>query len=460
MPLRRWTIERKPIKSKKLRPPRIYKRKGVKYIRPGKNKIKVSDVNLIINNHIASRSRSGYQRGYRRYRSYQKKAKELMELRAKLKQQQADLLISENKKKEALRMQQIKEEALAKTDSEKVSLLAIHKKELKSLNDDHAKYSKRLLERINDETKTIEEREDDIRKEIKAEDKRKRSEASKKGWADRKKGISETNAAFDTIGKPPGAAAKPTKGKAVPLEESPATTPISPLPAMPTRKPPIVRPTSAIAAAEPIVDLPDVEGYDGEDRPAVAAPRPPPLDIPDDDAILMIPTISETGDGKKHGGPNGMSNYQIDAAMEDEPMYLKTISADQIPELDLMANLALDEYKQCGFIVNTDPLGVTETQHWTAVYIDCDDENICYYYDSFGEPPTPLIAAGLKTLVSRLDIPHYLAFEYNTIVNQDENSSRCGIHCILTLTDLFAGMSTEMASDHSEQAAKAFQHYI
>lgn len=460
MPLRRLVVERKK-KSKKLRPPRIYKRKGVKYIRPGKNKIKVSDVNLIINNTIASRSRGGYQRGYKNYKGYQKKAKDLMETKEKLQQVATELSRVQASEREAQRVLQIKEESLQKSEALKQAERIRHRKAAQALNDRHASESAEMQAIINDTSLSI----DDM--------KAKAKEYYEKGKI---AGILEKNAATAAKNKATRAL---NKEKVVKIEEGFDETPRAPKDKIDLTK---AKPMMALAAADDVPLGPDEEAAAGPstgipkkiikmgDRKVATASAAPTLtrlkiDEEDDEAIPSLPTITETDEtivsqGKKHGGPHGMSNFQIDAAMEDEPMYLKTISADQISDLDLMANLALDEYKQCGFIVNVDPRGVVDRQHWTAVYIDCDDENVCYYYDSFGDPPTPMIAAGLKALISKLYIPHYLAFEYNNIVNQDINSNRCGIHCILTLTELFSGMSTEQVGGHCEGAAKAFQYYI
>ena len=146
--------------------------------------------------------------------------------------------------------------------------------------------------------------------------------------------------------------------------------------------------------------------------------------------------------------------------MSDEPCYLTTCSADEIPTLKHLAQIALDEYGQCGFIVNIDPRDVQVSEHWVAIYIDVDKEKVCFYYDPFGEPPTPLIANGLKQLIVSLKLPYYLASQYNQEVNQDDNSSRCGIHAMMVLTSLFAGMSTEKATDNNEEAAQEFERYI
>ena len=353
-----------------------------------------------------------------------------MEAKAKLSQMLIDLNVSENKRKEALRIQQIKEEALAKTEEEKQALLQEHRRELARLNEGYAERTREIQGSIERDKRQVEQMTGQLMGMLASNAKL----IGDTAIANRQKGINQKNRESRAASK---FAERSVKEYIMPDKKRPG----------------------AKAAADPLLDNPDMGGELIEVPvvdPSIAAQRSPVIDEPDDEA-LPEPI---TSNGKKHGGNCGMSNFQIDAAMEDEPMYLKTISADQIPELYIMANLALDEYKQCGFIVNTDPLGVVETQHWTAVYIDCDDENILYYYDSFGDPPTPLIAAGLRALIRKLDIPHYLAFEYNNVVNQNISSNRCGVHCILTLTELFSGMSTDLAASHGEGAAKAFQQYI
>ena len=91
-----------------------------------------------------------------------------------------------------------------------------------------------------------------------------------------------------------------------------------------------------------------------------------------------------------------------------------------------------------------DPDGGT---HWTAIYIDKYD--VCYY-DSFGREPDSDIRANMKKMSDSQNCPHMRKFKYNTIDNQDVNSSDCGWMCIKFITNMLNGKSFKSATHFDE----------
>ena len=156
--------------------------------------------------------------------------------------------------------------------------------------------------------------------------------------------------------------------------------------------------------------------------------------------------------------PNGLTNEQLDDLMSDEPRYLKTVSADEVDELKHAAKTISDDYEEFGFIVNLDKRDEQNREHWCAVYVDPDNEKVMYYYDPFGEPPTETINNELKRLIKHFNLPYYLSFQYNQRKNQNLNSNRCGIHCMMFLREMFEGRTTDDATDHDEKEAREFQN--
>lgn len=166
--------------------------------------------------------------------------------------------------------------------------------------------------------------------------------------------------------------------------------------------------------------------------------------------VLDDGIANKSGQGNEKYPDNGIGLYdrQIDEIMSGQPRYLKTIARDEILDLVPMAKHATDAYGEFGFIMNLDSRAQASKQHWVAVYCDPIERKELCYYDSFGEAPIyDKITDDLKKLVSKLNLPYYLKFKYNTVTNQAYDSNRCGIHAMLFLDKMFSGQSFKEATN-------------
>jgi len=132
----------------------------------------------------------------------------------------------------------------------------------------------------------------------------------------------------------------------------------------------------------------------------------------------------------------GLYNDQIDDMLRHEPKYFGCISRDEIHKLQL------DDNGKYGFIYNTVPSNKPTKYdgHWRAIYIDLDDGKSIDHYDSFGEPAEEDIQNQIGTLLKPFNLPYYLKWKDNKIVNQRSNSSNCGFFCVNFLQDRFEGI--------------------
>jgi hypothetical protein len=131
----------------------------------------------------------------------------------------------------------------------------------------------------------------------------------------------------------------------------------------------------------------------------------------------------------------GLYNDQIDDMLRHEPKYFGCISRDEIHKLQL------DDNGKYGFVYNTVPSNKPTIYegHWRAIYIDLDDGKSIDHYDSFGEPAEEDIQNQIGTLLKPFNLPYYLKWKDNKIVNQRSNSSNCGFFCVNFLQDRFEG---------------------
>jgi len=152
--------------------------------------------------------------------------------------------------------------------------------------------------------------------------------------------------------------------------------------------------------------------------------------------------------------PHGVTNWQIDKVFADEPRYIGTISRDQVKNLGPLIRHAIDQYGECGFIMNLDKLDQQDYEHWVAFFIDADHSKAIYYYDPFGEPlkfKEPI--TDLHKIISSLKLPYYLGYYSNDTKNQNYNSNRCGIFTIMFIQNMLDGMSFQRASSAKEPDA-------
>ena len=122
--------------------------------------------------------------------------------------------------------------------------------------------------------------------------------------------------------------------------------------------------------------------------------------------------------------------------LRSEPKYFGCISRDEIHKLQL------DDGGKYGFVYNTVPSNKPTKYegHWRAIYIDLDDDKSIDHYDSFGEPAEEDIQNQIGVLLKPFNLPYYLKWKDNKIVNQRSNSSNCGFFCVNFLQDRFEGI--------------------
>lgn len=144
--------------------------------------------------------------------------------------------------------------------------------------------------------------------------------------------------------------------------------------------------------------------------------------------------LSRGGSGKTL--MTGLYDDQINDMLRSEPQYCGCISRDEIH------NLQLDDSGKYGFVYNTVPSNKPTKYegHWRAIYIDLDDDKSIDHYDSFGEPAEEDIQEQIKKLLEQFNLPYYLKWKDNKIVNQRSNSSNCGFFCVNFLQDRFEGI--------------------
>jgi hypothetical protein len=460
-------IFNKPEKETKERPPRIFKRGTTRYIRPGKHKVRVSDLNLIIKNYIGKPPRrTATKRGGDEVKQLKALALKAREDRATLEKMMMLKQISDQKANEELRVAQIKQEALANNERERQALQAAHRRELADLKRDVELANREVIREIQNRTKAVIELERDL--DIQLTKQNPFFIATQRTTSAASPSISGVDDNIPQHRVNQAERYDQRERRRVDIEDEEALPPEA-LPIAKARQTKEER-LAALNLANKLGRPKQRKALVAQmgqqiEKELMAQQQAPQRGMPAQaaaDPILDNPQPDEiNGEGlATHNKKMGLTNYQINDMMSDEPCYLTTCSADEIPTLKHLAQIALDEYGQCGFIVNIDPRDVQVSEHWVAIYIDVDKEKVCFYYDPFGEPPTPLIANGLKQLIVSLKLPYYLASQYNQEVNQDNNSSRCGIHAMMVLTSLFAGMSTEKATDNNEEAAQEFERYI
>jgi hypothetical protein len=134
-------------------------------------------------------------------------------------------------------------------------------------------------------------------------------------------------------------------------------------------------------------------------------------------------------------GFEGLYDNQINAMMAKYPGYKGCISYDQMP-LVTKETSELDDV--ISFVMNLSEAHKPGT-HWVAVFIDPYKDKSIEYFDSFARDPPATFQMNIYPLIEKLDIPYYLKFKNNKIVQQDDNLYTCGYHCINFLADRYAG---------------------
>lgn len=170
-----------------------------------------------------------------------------------------------------------------------------------------------------------------------------------------------------------------------------------------------------------------------------------------------------SGRGKNTSIMAGLYNDQIDDMLRKYPQYVGCFSRDEIHKINLNDGVG-------GFIYNTVPSDkpTDKEGHWRAIYINVDDDKSIDHYDSFGEPAEQDIQEQVKQLLESYNLPYYLKWKDNKIINQRSNSSNCGWFCINFLQDRFEGIpfidstgfSTVMKSENKIKGLKKKFNYL
>jgi hypothetical protein len=88
------------------------------------------------------------------------------------------------------------------------------------------------------------------------------------------------------------------------------------------------------------------------------------------------------------------------------------------------------------FIVNTDPSSLSGT-HWVALYFK---RNVCYYFDSYGNPPS------IQSII-RFIKNNSLKLIYNKVKVQSVLTKTCGYHCLHFLYYMCRSLKVPKISD-------------
>lgn len=147
----------------------------------------------------------------------------------------------------------------------------------------------------------------------------------------------------------------------------------------------------------------------------------------------------------------GLYDSQIDDMMRGYPEYVGCISRDEIAGLNLPEKIGEPGHGRFGFVYNTVPSNKPTVYdgHWRAIYIDLDNDKEIDHYDSFGDPAEPDIQAQIKRLLDQFNLPYYLKWKDNRVVDQRANSNNCGYFATSFLMDRFAGKPFKDASGYS-----------
>lgn len=157
----------------------------------------------------------------------------------------------------------------------------------------------------------------------------------------------------------------------------------------------------------------------------------------------------QNGEGKKDND-EGLTDIEINNFMEPYRIYIKTISRDELYD---MINYIIDNniYKCC-FIMNTlNRDDNNDVGHWQAFFICLEEPYYSIeFFDSYGTKPDYKIIDKFKYMLNRMKIPTFIKFKYNKIKQQYNNTSTCGIHCLLFLIKRIYNISFKDATNYNK----------
>lgn len=157
------------------------------------------------------------------------------------------------------------------------------------------------------------------------------------------------------------------------------------------------------------------------------------------------------GNGKAKSLMVGLYDSQIDDIMRGYPEYVGCISRDEIAKLNLPEKIGQPGNGRFGFVYNTVPSNKPTVYdgHWRAIFIDLDNDKEIDHYDSYGDPAEPDIQSSIKRLLDQFNLPYYLKWKDNRVIDQRANSNNCGYFATSFLMDRFAGKPFKDASGYS-----------
>ena len=170
----------------------------------------------------------------------------------------------------------------------------------------------------------------------------------------------------------------------------------------------------------------------------------------DDDDMPALVEEQQAGQPQQAGPPqggsgkgnSGLTDRHINRAMRHHKRYVGTFAMDEFKDVPTK--------RKMGFIINTNKRKSRSKQgHWVAVYIDADGDKSVEYYDSFGEDIPKSVLIGIKKVIDKLKLPHYLKMKINKIKDQRTNTSTCGFHAMTFLLRRFKGVPFKECTGYS-----------
>ena len=172
--------------------------------------------------------------------------------------------------------------------------------------------------------------------------------------------------------------------------------------------------------------------------------------------IAHLSTLNKNADGSgKHILNLVKKNQKYNVPLYDSELvemlspykdFVGVIMRDQLETL--LANMIKEDRNKFGFIMNFDTTDMPGS-HWVAIYIDLDEDKEINYYDSFARGIPKDILSILKQYVKTIGLPYYIKIKNNSIVQQKDDSNRCGYHSARFLIDRFKGRDFEDSTEFS-----------
>ena len=143
-------------------------------------------------------------------------------------------------------------------------------------------------------------------------------------------------------------------------------------------------------------------------------------------------------------GEGGLLDTEIDDIMSDYKRFIGCYDINQIHKITPTEN-----DKSFGMALFIPWKNDKYEGHWTGIYIDPKHDRSVEYYDSYGHEPPEGLQHELKILIDKMNLPIYLKFKINHVVDQRANSDSCGYMVCKWLMDRFDGIPWKDATKFS-----------